>query len=43
MILLKVKFMEKTYNSDAVVTLATSSLTEEKMYVLKHDGTFAIF
>ncbi len=35
--------MEKKHNSDAILTLATSSLTEEKTYVLKHDNTFAIF
>ena len=35
--------MEKKHNSDAVLTLATSSLTEEKTFVLKHENTFAIF
>ncbi len=35
--------MEKKHKNDAIHTLATSSLTEEKTYVLKHGDTFAIF
>lgn len=35
--------MEKKYNGDAIITLATSSLTEEKTFVLKHNDSFAIF
>jgi glycogen debranching enzyme len=34
--------MEK-HNNDQFLVLATSSLTEEKTFVLKHDNTFAIF
>src|SRR5690554_6256142 len=35
--------MEKKNKTDAIVTLATSSLTEEQMFVLKQDNSFAIF
>jgi glycogen debranching enzyme len=35
--------MEKKHKSDTFSTLATSSLTEEKTFALKHNNTFAIF
>lgn len=35
--------MEKKQNNDQFSVLATSTLTEEKTYILKHDNTFAIF
>jgi glycogen debranching enzyme len=35
--------MEKKHKSDPIITLATSSLTEEKTYILKHANTFAMF
>lgn len=35
--------MEKKHKSDLFSTLATSSLTEEKTFILKHNNTFAIF
>ena len=35
--------MEKMHKSDPIITLATSSLTEEKTFILKHDNTFAMF
>ncbi len=35
--------MEKKHKSDVFSTLATSSLTEEKTFILKHNNAFAIF
>jgi glycogen debranching enzyme len=35
--------MEKMQNNDQFAVVATSSLTEEKTFILKHDNTFGIF
>ncbi len=35
--------MEQKHKSDTFSTLATSSLTEEKTFILKHNNTFAVF